>query len=195
MNLFKHTNYQRVYETSVSFVVVLSLFATAVTPQVLNAASPKGIISAAAIMVVPTEPENKSVSLSLPDGGEREALQKRRMRVSFYSSDVGQTDDTPCIPADGSDLCLMAEEGIVDAVATNQFSLGRVIRIPELEMDGVSYADRVFVNRDRMNARYNNGNYIDIYIAVLDENGKYDPAASRQKAKRLGVKYLDVEVF
>lgn len=65
--------------------------------------------------------------------------------VTAYNSEPGQTDDTPCITANGFNLC---EHGIEDSVAANFLRFGTKVRIPEL------YGDKVFTVRDRMNKRY-----------------------------------------
>ena len=62
-----------------------------------------------------------------------------------YNSEVAQTDDTPCITANGFDLC---QHGIEDTVAANFLAMGTKIRIPDL------YGERIFVVRDRMNKRF-----------------------------------------
>ncbi len=65
--------------------------------------------------------------------------------MTAYNSEVGQTDDTPCITANGFNVC---EHGIEDTVAANFLKFGTKVRIPEL------FGDRVFTVRDRMNKRY-----------------------------------------
>lgn len=117
------------------------------------------------------------------------------VRLSFYSSDPNQTDATPCIPADGSDLCIMAQEGLTDAIAANFLPLGTSVRFKDMNIDGVMFPEKIFTVRDRMNTRYNGTRYVDVYIAVLGEDGKVDAKASRARAKELGVKYAEMEVF
>ncbi len=65
--------------------------------------------------------------------------------MTAYNSEVGQTDDTPCITANGFDVCA---HGIEDTVAANFLKFGTKVRIPDL------FGDRIFVVRDRMNKRY-----------------------------------------
>ena len=65
--------------------------------------------------------------------------------ATAYSSDVAQTDSTPCITANGFDVCNHAQENIV---AANFLPLGTKIKIPEL------YGNKIFYVHDRMNPRY-----------------------------------------
>ena len=86
-----------------------------------------------------TKPEEKDLSPEI-----------RVIRTSFhtltaYNSEVAQTDDTPCITANGFDVCA---HGIEDTIAANFLKFGTKVRIPEL------FGDRIFVVRDRMNRRY-----------------------------------------
>lgn len=92
--------------------------------------------------------------------------------MTAYNSEIGQTDSTPCITANGFNVC---EHGIEDTVATNYLPFGTKIRIPEL------FGDRVFVVRDRMNQRYNKK--IDIWML------------SKQEAIKFGHKYAKVEIL
>lgn len=73
--------------------------------------------------------------------------------MTAYNSEVRQTDDSPCITANGFNVC---EHGIEDTVATNFLPFGTKIRIPEL------FGDKIFTVRDRMNKRYHER--IDIWM-------------------------------
>lgn len=100
-------------------------------------------------------------------------IKKRAYYVfTAYNSEVGQTDNSPCITANGFNLC---ENGVEDTVAANFLKFGTKIRIPEL------FEDRIFIVRDRMNPRHNNK--IDIWM-----NGKTE-------AKKFGVKWAKAEVI
>lgn len=65
--------------------------------------------------------------------------------MTAYNSDPRQTDDSPCITANGFNVC---EHGVEDTIAANFLKFGTKVMIPEL------FGDRVFVVRDRMNKRY-----------------------------------------
>ena len=92
--------------------------------------------------------------------------------ITAYNSDPAQTDSTPCITANGFNLC---EHGIEDTVAANFLPFGTKIRIPEL------FGDRIFTVRDRMNSRYHSR--LDIWMK------------SKADAKQFGVKSAIVEVL
>ncbi len=104
----------------------------------------------------------------------QEALPRRTYSIPMtaYTSEPGQTDDSPCITASGLDVCARDEENVV---AANFLPLGTRVRIPEL------YGNRVFYVEDRMNARYNYK--MDIWMK------------QKSDAKRFGVKHTTVEVF
>lgn len=108
----------------------------------------------------------------LPVAQEAPARRHYSIPVTAYTSDVAQTDDTPCITASGLDVC---ERNIENVVAANFLPLGTRVKIPEL------YGDRVFYVEDRMNARYNYK--MDIWMKELED------------AKQFGVKYVTIEVF
>jgi len=92
--------------------------------------------------------------------------------VTAYNSEPGQTDDSPCVTANGFNVC---EHGVEDTVAANFLPFGAKIRMPEL------YGDRIFVVRDRMNSRYKNR--VDIWMA------------NKADAVKFGVKRVEIEVL
>ena len=98
--------------------------------------------------------------------------------MTAYSSEVAQTDSTPCIPADWKyNLCEQYEKyGEQDTIAVNFLPLGTKVRFPDL------YGDKVFTVRDRMNARYGMGRG-DIWMPTKAE------------AKQFGVKKVTMEIF
>ena len=67
--------------------------------------------------------------------------------LTAYTSEIFQTDDTPCITANGFDLCKNNKE---DSIAANFLPFGAKVRIPEL------FGDKVFIVRDRMHPRFHN---------------------------------------
>jgi len=92
--------------------------------------------------------------------------------LTAYTSEVWQTDDTPCITASGLDVC---ERNVENVVAANFLPIGTRVRIPEL------FGDRVFYVEDRMNRRYHYK--MDIWMRDL------------QDARNFGLQYATVEVF
>jgi len=113
-----------------------------------------------------------------PHSDSAEPKKEKWVVVSAYSLDPGQTDDPPCIPANGEDLCKLREQkGFHDTIAANFLRMGTQVKIPEL------YGNKVLVARDRMNTRYNGTNRIDL---LLD---------SREEAIKFGIKYVKLEIY
>ncbi|MEK7620404.1 MAG: hypothetical protein AAB413_04170 [Patescibacteria group bacterium] len=108
----------------------------------------------------------------LPVSDDAVARRHYTVPVTAYTSEVGQTDESPCITASGLDVC---ERDMENVVAANFLPLGTRVKIPEL------YGDRVFYVEDRMNKRYNYK--MDIWMQELAD------------AKAFGVKYVTIEVF
>ncbi|MFA5080902.1 MAG: hypothetical protein WC472_04765 [Candidatus Paceibacterota bacterium] len=86
---------------------------------------------------------------------EEQKIKRIKVIITAYSSEVGQTDDTPLVTANGT----VVKDGIV---ANNLLPFGTKIKIPSL------YGNKVFTVADRMNAR--KGNYkIDIWFPTTEE--------------------------
>ncbi|MBU4257151.1 3D domain-containing protein [Patescibacteria group bacterium] len=92
--------------------------------------------------------------------------------ITAYNSKAGQTDNSPCITANGFDVC---KNGVEDTVAANFLPFGAKVRIPDL------FGDRVFVVRDRMHPRHKNR--LDIWMINYED------------AKQFGVKVAKIEVL
>lgn len=92
--------------------------------------------------------------------------------ITAYNSEAAQTDATPCITANGFNVC---KHGVEDTIAANFLKFGTKVRIPEL------FGDRVFVVRDRMNKRHSDR--IDVWMI------------SKADAKMFGVQYAQIEVL
>lgn len=108
----------------------------------------------------------------LPVSNDVVARRHYTIPMTAYTSEVGQTDESPCITASGLDVC---ERNMENVVAANFLPLGTRVKIPEL------YGNRVFYVEDRMNARYNYK--MDIWMKDISD------------AKAFGVKYVTIEVF
>ncbi len=65
--------------------------------------------------------------------------------LTAYNSLPEQTNDQPCITANGFNVC---NHGVEDTIAANFLKFGTKVKIPEL------FGDRIFIVRDRMNKRY-----------------------------------------
>lgn len=109
---------------------------------------------------------------TLPQNNNWQAIKVGYYTLTAYSSEYSQCDDSPCITANGFDLCQHGQE---DSVAANFLPFGTKIRIPDL------FGDKVFIVRDRMNTRYQNR--IDIWMT------------STIKAKKFGIKIARVEIL
>lgn len=99
------------------------------------------------------------------------ATEEKTAIVTAYNSVPEQTDDTPCIGADGDNLCQY--DGC--AVASNDYPLGT-----RIELEGIG----VCTVKDRMNRRYTGTGRIDLYMG-MDVAG----------AKKFGKKELKIKVF
>jgi len=108
----------------------------------------------------------------LPENKSLEVDYSKQVVLTAYNSEAAQCDSTSCITANGFDLCKHDEE---DTIATNNLRLGTRVKIPEL------FGDKVFVVRDRMNARY--GTRMDVWMK------------NRKDAKEFGVKVAKIEVL
>lgn len=92
--------------------------------------------------------------------------------ATAYNSEPGQTDDTPCLTANGFNVC---EHGHENIIATNNLPLGTRVRFPDI------YGDKIFYVMDRMNPRYTQR--VDFWMI------------SKNDAKQFGKKYVKMEVL
>lgn len=102
----------------------------------------------------------------------KSAKYTRYITATAYSSTPDQTDDTPCITANGFDVC---EHGNENIIAANFLPLGTKVRFPEL------FGDQIFYVMDRMNARYYER--VDFWMI------------SRESAKKFGKRNIKIEVL
>ncbi|MBI4779659.1 3D domain-containing protein [Candidatus Falkowbacteria bacterium] len=96
----------------------------------------------------------------------------QHVTITAYNSEAGQTDNSPCITANGFNVC---DNGVEDTIAANFLPFGSKVKIPEL------FGDRVFVVRDRMNKRFSNR--VDVWMI------------KRPDAVKFGVKVARIEVL
>lgn len=119
----------------------------------------------------------KTEKNNFPVSQNREPLKKIRVLATAYSSDYWQTDNTPCIPADGYDLCEhYAKYGQGNAIAANFLPFGAYVKLPEV------FGDKVFVVHDRMGSKHGYGR-IDVWMPT------------REEAKAFGAKYIELELY
>lgn len=109
----------------------------------------------------------------LPTSEKREyVVREDRVTVTAYNSVPWQTDDTPCIGAQGTDICKIYEAG-ENVCAANFVPLGT-----KMEVEGLGTC----IVRDRMNARYTKR--VDWYMGM-------DIAGARQ----FGVRTKQIAVY
>ncbi|MDP2708798.1 MAG: hypothetical protein Q8O93_01985 [bacterium] len=108
----------------------------------------------------------------LPASKDAEIKWSGQTVITAYNSEIGQTDDSPCITANNFNVC---EHGIEDTIAANFLPFGAKVKIPDL------FGDRIFVVRDRMNRRYSNR--VDVWML------------ERPDALNFGVKVAKIEVI
>ncbi len=113
-------------------------------------------------------PQKQKVKNVSPALGEK----THTILVTAYSSTRAQTDSTPCITANGFNVCNNNTENVV---ATNFLPFGTKIRFPD------HFGDRVFTVQDRMHRRYSKR--IDVWMK------------STTAAKKFGVKKLRMEII
>lgn len=108
----------------------------------------------------------------LPKNSDAKVLSVSTHVITSYNSEVGQCDDTPCITANGFNVC---EHGIEDTIAANFLKFGTKVRIPEL------FGDKIFIVRDRMNQRYSDR--VDVWMV------------EKADSRNFGVKVARIEVL
>ena len=120
-----------------------------------------------------TETEQPDIFLNnLPENQDLTVKATSLRLITAYNSEIGQTDESPCITANGFDLC---QHGREDSVAANFLPFGAKVKMPEL------FGDKVFIVRDRMNQRFNNR--IDVWMV------------SQADAKQFGVRLAKIQVL
>lgn len=168
---FVKANLAHVYKQLASVVMSAIVVVTVGVPSMVASEYTKN--NAPFEMVSEDEPPS-----TFPVSADREPRYTQWVTITAYSLEAAQTDSTPCIPANGEDLCEMREQmGYHNTIAANFLRFDTNIRLPEL------FGDKTFVVRDRMNARYNGTNRIDV---VMD---------SREEAINFGIKTVMMEVY
>jgi len=108
----------------------------------------------------------------LPESAGADVDFSQHVVITAYNSEAGQTDNSPCITANGFNVC---ENGVEDTIAANFLPFGSKVKIPGL------FGDRVFVVRDRMNKRFSNR--VDVWMI------------KKPDAVKFGVKVAKIEVL
>lgn len=163
----KNNAAKEILEIPLVLMIAFSLLGSLVNPVVAKATeeapAPDPAPFADEVVVEPIRPAKRTITVV----------------STAYSSEAAQTDSTPCIPAMWKfNLCeYFAETGIEDTIAANFLPLGTEVRFPDI------YGEKIFVVRDRMNAKYNGKFRIDLW--------KKD----RPSAVTFGVKRIKMEVL
>ena len=107
----------------------------------------------------------------LPESEKRQyVVREDHVTVTAYNSVPAQTDDTPCIGAQGTDICKIYEAG-ENICAANFVALGT-----KLEVEGLGTC----IVRDRMNARYTHR--VDWYMGMDIEGARKFGVRTKQVA-------------
>lgn len=122
--------------------------------------------------IINTAQEAPEIINNLPENNDTKVKSSGYHSITAYNSEPGQCDNSPCTTANGFNVC---EHGIEDTVAANFLKFGTKIKIPEL------FGDRIFVVRDRMNARYQDR--LDIWMI------------EKSDAIKFGVRYAKIEIL
>ncbi|MBU0646677.1 3D domain-containing protein [Patescibacteria group bacterium] len=126
---------------------MFNLFTTIMLTGVMavNAVMPAEVITQTENPVV----EPVQVEQTLPDN-------YRVVTVTAYTSEPGQTDSTPCISSDGSNICERYAKGeLICAAGDRNVPLGSKFYVEGYGTCSVA---------DRMNIRYNGTGRVDIYL-------------------------------
>ncbi len=121
---------------------------------------------------VTNRPDLSREFYSLPLAERKQPKRVMWVTVTAYSSTPDQTDSTPCITADGFNVCEHNQENVI---AANFLRFGTMVKMPE------EFGDRIFTVHDRMNPRYQER--VDIWMK------------SREAAKQFGVKRVKIEIY
>lgn len=168
---------QRTLEKVITAAVVLSLMGSLSSPVLAKTED---------IEVPDTQ------TAEFPEIQERPVKAVWKVTVTAYSSDVAQNDATPFLPANGIDYRdVFEQEGEVRCIALNDLPLGAVVRFTDERITNI-IGSKPVKNCDRKNARYNGKRSADLYMYVVDQDGRIDSKRSldvaRAKAKEFGVK-------
>lgn len=159
--VFQIFRFQAMADAMISFVAALAILIVAL-PLGAKADIEAQIPFIAGQSVV------ESTSATLPVAEESEALWTTTIPLTAYSSEPGQTDDSPFLTASQTHV----RDGVV---AANFLPIGTRVKIPEL------FGDKIFIVEDRMNSRYDKR--MDIWMEKTSD------------ARKFGIKYATIEVY
>lgn len=164
---------------AIGILAIFSLFTSMAPVQAVNMETKRIVMSSFPLQLETNGEETVEEPAPFPVIEDRAPLKTITVAATAYNSLAGQTDSTPCIPAMHTfDLCKFYEEnGFGNSIAANFLPLGTQVKFPDL------YGDKIFVVRDRMNARYGYGR-VDIWMYAKSD------------AKAFGIKRgLKMEIY
>ena len=140
----KRYNHKRAMHTLKTYIVIWLLLVIAIL-AIITVTTPRNM---PIVLQVPMQHKHEPVNikLDLTDGTIRE--------VTAYNSFESQTDSSPCVSADSSNICERYAKG-EQICAANFVPLGTKLRIDKFGTCTVA---------DRMNKKY--GNRVDIYMGM-----------------------------
>lgn len=146
---------------AIGVLAIISVFTSMTPVSAVNLQTKRIVLSSFPLQVANLDEEAapEEEPAPFPVVENKAPLKTITVTATAYNSLVGQTDSTPCIPAMPKfDLCKFYEEnGFGNSIAANFLPLGTQVTFPDL------YGDKIFVVRDRMNARYGYGR-VDIWM-------------------------------
>ena len=153
----------------------MTYFLAVVRPVMLAVVAAVVFISTASVAAAPTPPPDYPDAIAR--AAEAQAAAPRVVRrfkavVTAYNSLPAQTDSTPCITANGYDLCAADAENVV---AANSLRFGTRVRLPEYS------GEKVYTVQDRMHPRFSRR--LDLWMR------------ERESAKVFGIQTLTIEVL
>lgn len=182
MKLFTFSRKYSRTESMMAALLMVGILVTTLIPQTVGASTTSAVVATTASIVQSKTAYHVKKAydgVNFPESSTRDARYTMYVVATAYSSEVAQTDDTPCIPAMWKfNLCDYYDMyGVADTIAANDLPLGTKVRFPEL------YGDKVFTVRDRMNRRYTGKSRIDFWLPEKSE------------AIQFGVQRIEMEVF
>ena len=133
---------KKIYMKFSSIALLLNIFQIAIAAapvEPVTLPTPETLTSASAVVAEsPLESTHRVVTAT----------------ITAYTARIQETDSSPCIAASGYDICENADKKNV--VAANFVPFGTKLMIPKV------FGDKVFIVEDRMNARFNDMNIVDV---------------------------------
>jgi len=178
MSIFKPNLKKTIKTKALILAILASVVCTLVTPTTVKAQEEDSSIFSVIRAIFSTSTGDNTDANAFPVAEARIPRKTVWVTVTAYSSTVDQCDSTPCITANGFDLCSSFEErAVADTIAANFLKFGTHVRLPD------AFGEQTFVVRDRMNSKYNGQNRIDVWMPT------------RELARNFGVKRVKMEIF